>query len=167
MDGKIWVEFEEFSHQYCCTFQLMLYICLEDLYLYSVQFSSVVKSCPALCNPTDCSIPGFPVQHQLPELAQTHVHQVSDVIQLSHPMLSPSPPAFNLYQHQGLFQSVTSSHQVAKILELQLQHQSFQRIHRLSTHSAFAGETESKQTRKLTLWPSALLSKVSGFRRRL
>ena len=100
MDGKIWVEFEEFSHQYCCTFQLMLYICLEDLYLYSVQFSSVVKSCPALCNPTDCSIPGFPVQHQLPELAQTHIHRVGVAIQPSHPLSSPSSPAFSLCQHQ-------------------------------------------------------------------
>ena len=109
----------------------MLYICLEDLYLYSVEFSSVVKSCPTLCKPTDCSIPGFPVHHQLPELAQTHVHLVGDAIQPSHPMLSPSPPAFNLFQHQGLFQRFSSSYQVAKVLEFQLQHQSFQWIFRL------------------------------------
>ena len=68
----------------------------------SVQFSSVAQLCPNLCNPMDCSTPGFPVHHQLPELAQTYVHLVSDAIQPSHPLLSPSP-AFNLSQHQGLF----------------------------------------------------------------
>ena len=67
------------------------------------QFSSVAQSYPTLCNPMDCSTPGFPVHHQLPELAQTHVHRVSDAIQPSHPLLSTSPPAFNLSQHQGLF----------------------------------------------------------------
>ena len=72
----------------------------------------------------DCSTPGFPVHHQFPELAQTHVHHVSDAIQPSYPLLSTSPPAFNLSQHQGLFKWVSSSHQVAKVLELQLQHQS-------------------------------------------
>ena len=77
-------------------------------------------------NPMDCSTPGFPVLHQLPELTQTHVHRVSDTIQPSHPLSSPSPPAFNLSQHQGLFKWVSSSHQVAKVLEFQLQHQSFQ-----------------------------------------
>ena len=70
------------------------------------QFSSVVHLCPTLCNPMDCSTPGFPVHHQLLELAQTHVHQVGDAIQPSHPLSSPSPPAFNLSQHQGLFQGV-------------------------------------------------------------
>ena len=74
----------------------------------------------------DCSMPGFPVPHQLPELAQTYVHRLGDAIQPSHPLSSPSPPAFNLSQHQGLFQWVSCSHQVAKVLELQLQHQSFQ-----------------------------------------
>ena len=78
----------------------------------------------------DGSMPGLPVHHQLPELAQTHVHWVGDVIQPFHPLSPPSPPAFNLSQHQGLFQWVTSSCQVAKILELQLQHQSFQWIFR-------------------------------------
>ena len=73
----------------------------------------------------DCSTPGFPVHHQLPELAQTHLHRVSDAIQPSHPLSSPSPPAFNLFQHQGLFQWVSSSDRVAKLLEFQLQHQSF------------------------------------------
>ena len=71
----------------------------------------------------DCSMPGFPVQHQLPELAQTHVHRVDDAIQPSHPLSSPSPSAFRLSHHQGLFQGV-SSHQVAEVLELQRQHRS-------------------------------------------
>ena len=81
----------------------------------------------------DCSTPGLPVHHQLPGFTQTHVHWVSDAIQPFHPLSSPSP-AFNLSQHQGLFQWVSSSHQVAKLLEFQLQHQSFQwifRTHRL------------------------------------
>ena len=73
----------------------------------------------------DCSTPGSPALHHLPELALTHVHGVSDAIQPSHPLSSPSPPAFNLSQHQGLFQWVGSLHQVAKVLEFQLQHQSF------------------------------------------
>ena len=78
----------------------------------------------------DCSMPGLPVHHQLPELEQTHVHPVSDAMQPSHSLSSPSPPAFNLFQHQGLFKWVSSSHQVAKILEFQLQHQSFQWLFR-------------------------------------
>ena len=88
------------------------------------QFSRSV--CPTLCDPMDHSTPGLPVHHQLPEFTQTHVHWVSDAIQPSHPLSSPSPPAFNLSQHQGLFKWVSSSHQVAKVLEFQLQHQSFQ-----------------------------------------
>ena len=79
----------------------------------------------------DCSTPGFPVHHQFPELTQTHVHRVGDAIQPSHPLSFPSPPAFYLSLHQGLFQWVGSSHQVAKLLELQLQHQSFQWIFRV------------------------------------
>ena len=90
-----------------------------------VQFSSVPQSCPTLCDPVDCSTPGLPVHHQLLELAQTHVHRVGDAIQPSHPLSSPSP-AFSLSQLQGLFQWVSSSHQAAKVLEFQLQHQSFQ-----------------------------------------
>ena len=90
------------------------------------QFSSVTQSCPTFCNPMDCSTPGLPVHHQLPEFTQTHVHWVGDAIQPSHPLLSPSPPALNLSQHQGLFQWVSSLHQVAKVLEFQLQYQSFQ-----------------------------------------
>ena len=69
------------------------------------QFSSVTQSCPTLCSLMDCSIPGLPVHHQLPEFTQTHVHQVGDAIQPSHPLSSPSPPAFNLSQHQGVFKS--------------------------------------------------------------
>ena len=76
----------------------------------------------------DCSTPGLPVHHQLPELAQTHVHWVGDAIQPSHPLSSPSAPTFNLSQHQGLFKWVSSLHQVAKVLECQLQYQSFQWI---------------------------------------
>ena len=91
-----------------------------------VQFSSVAQSCPTLCDLMDCSTPGLPVHHQLLESTQTHVHWVGDAIQLSHPLSSPSPPAFNLSQDQGVFQWVSSSHQVAKVLQFQLQHQSFQ-----------------------------------------
>ena len=80
----------------------------------SVQFSSVAQSCPTLWDPMDCSTPGFPGHHQLPKLAQTHVHRVSDAIQSSHPLSSPSPPAFNLSQHQGLFQWISSSHRRPK-----------------------------------------------------
>ena len=78
----------------------------------------------------DCSTPGLPVHPQLPEFTQTHAHWVGEAIQPSHPLSSPSPPAFNLSQHQGLFKWVSSSHQVAKVLEFQLQHQSFQWIFR-------------------------------------
>ena len=86
----------------------------------SVQFSSVAQSCPTLCDPMNHSTPGLPVHHQLPEFTQTHVHRVSDAIQPSHPLLSPSPPAPNPSQHQGLFQWVNSSHEVVKVLEFQL-----------------------------------------------
>ena len=105
-------------------------ICAPRLYclsnIKSAQFSSVAQSCPTLCDTMNCSMPGLPVHHQLPEFTQTHVHWVSDSIQPSHPPLSPSPPACNLSQHQGLFKWVSSWHQVAQVLEFQLQHQSFQ-----------------------------------------
>ena len=94
--------------------------------IFQVQFSSVAQSCLTLCEPMNYSTPGFPVHHQLLELTQTHVLRVSDAIQPYHPLSSPSPPAFNLSQHQGLFQWVSALHQVAEVLELQLQHQSFQ-----------------------------------------
>ena len=86
----------------------------------SIQFSSVAQSCPTLCDPMNRSTPGLPVHHHLPEFTQTHVHQVSDAIQPSHPLSSHSPPAPNPWQHQSLFQRVNSSHEVAKVLELQL-----------------------------------------------
>jgi len=94
------------------------------------QFSSVAQSRPTLCHPVDRNKPGLPVHHQLPEFTQTHVLWVGDAIQPSHPLLSPSPPTLNLSQHQGLFKWVSSSHQVAKVLEFQLQCQSFQWIFR-------------------------------------
>ena len=106
--------------------QSLLYQCSAIWVGSRYTVSSVTQLCLTLCDPMDCSTPGFPVHHQLLELTQTHVHQVSDAIQLSHPLLSPSTPTFNLSQHQGLSQWVSSLHQVAKALEFQLQHQSFQ-----------------------------------------
>ena len=78
-------------------------------------FSSVTQSCPTLCDPMNCSTPGLPVHHQLPEFTQTHVQRVRDAIQPSHPLSSPSSPAPNPSQHQSLFQWVNSSHEVAKV----------------------------------------------------
>ena len=106
----------------------------------SQSVSSLAQSCPTLCNPKDCSSPAFPIHHQLLELAQVHVHQVDDAIQSSHPLSSPSPLAFNLSQHYGLFQWVSSSHQVARVLELQLQLQSFHprdRFHLTAVNNLF------------------------------
>ena len=97
-----------------------------DLYA----LSSVAQPHPTLCDPMGCRTPGFPIHHQLPEPTQTQVHRVGNAIQPSHPMSSPSPPTFNLLQHQGTFQWVRSSHQVAKVLEFQPQRQSFQWIFR-------------------------------------
>ena len=105
--------------------------CLKSSSTIHSQFSSVAQSCLTLCDPVHYSIPGFPVHHKYAVLAQTNVHWVGDAIQPSHPPLSPSPLAFNLSQHQGLFQWVSSSHQLTKVLEFQLQHQSFQWIFRL------------------------------------
>ena len=99
-------------------------------YIWEICMS--VQLCLILCDPMDCRMQGFPVHHQLPELAQTHVHRISDAIQPSHPLSSPFPPVFNLSQDQGLFQWVSSLHQVAKVLELQ--HQSFQWIFRTDLH---------------------------------
>ena len=92
----------------------------------SVQFSSVAQSCPTLCDPMNHSIPGIPVHCQLPEFTQIHMHRVGDAIQPSYPLSSTSPLASNPSQHQSLFQCVNSSHEVAKVLEFQPQHQSFQ-----------------------------------------
>ena len=115
--GKNWKGLHQINHSNHCWAKEN-----ESRLWVMVQFSSVqLLSCVAM----NCNMPGFPVYHQLPELAQTHVHRVGDAIQPSHSLLSPSPLAFNLFQHQGLFQRV-SSHQV----ELQLQHQSLQWIFR-------------------------------------
>ena len=95
-----------------------------------LQFSSVTQSCLTLCKHMYCSMPGLPVHHQLPEFTQTNVHWVGDATQPSRCLSSPSPPTFHLSQHQGIFQWVSSLHQVAKGLEFQLQHQSFQWIFR-------------------------------------
>ena len=112
------------SNTECC-----LVHCFNSVSMYCC-CCSVTKSCPPLCDPMDCR-PGFPVLHHLPEFAQTHAHWVSDAIQPSGPLLPPSPFAFNLSQRLGLFQWVSFSHQVAKVLELQFQHQSFQWIFRV------------------------------------
>ena len=96
------------------------------------QFSSVAQSCPTLCDSTDCCRPGLPVHHQIPSLTQTHVHGVSDVIQPSHPLSTPSP-AFN-FPRIRVFSNFSFSHQVAKVLEFQLQHPSFQWIFRTDFH---------------------------------
>ena len=106
-----------------CLYTHVMYMwdmCIFVWSILSVQFSSVSQSCPTLSDPMNCSIPCLPVHHQLPEFTQTHVHRVSDAIQPSHPLSSPSPPAPNPSQHQSLFQCVNSSHEVAKVLEFQL-----------------------------------------------
>ena len=108
----------QFSHSVVIT---------KDNFLFTyLDFPFSLHQC--LCDPLNCTTPGFPVHHQLPELAQTHVHRVGDAIQPTHPLSSSSPPTFNLSQYQGLFQWVSSPHQVTKVLELQLQ--SFQWIFR-------------------------------------
>ena len=94
---------------------------LEALALMYICCCSVAKLYPTLCDPMDCRMPDFPVLHHLPQFAQTHVHWVNDAIQPSHPLLSPSSPALNLSQQQGLFQRVSSSQSIgAKVLDLQL-----------------------------------------------
>ena len=98
----------------------------ESISVHNIQFSSVTQSCLTLCDPMNHSTPGLPVHHQLLESTQTHAHWVGDAIRPSYPLSSPSPPALSLFQHQGLFKWVSSSHQVAKVLEFQLQHPSFQ-----------------------------------------
>ena len=99
---------------------------LENVSGSSVQFSSVAQSSPTLCDPMNHSTPGFPVHHKLPEFTQTHAHRVGDAILPSHHLSSPSSPAPSPSKHQGLFQWVNPSHEVAKVLEFQLQHQFFQ-----------------------------------------
>jgi len=107
-----------------CLWVLVIYPSIS--FACSLQFSSVTQSCPTLCDLKNRSTLGFPVHHQLPEFTQTHVHRVSDAMQPSHPLSSPSPPALNPPQHQRLFQWVNSLHEMAKVLEFQPQHQSFQ-----------------------------------------
>ena len=92
----------------------------------SLQFSLLTQLCPTLWDPMNCSTPDLPIDHQLLEFTQTHVHWVGDAIQPSHPLLSPSPPAPNPSQHQGLLQWINFSHEVVKVLEFHFQHQSFQ-----------------------------------------
>ena len=99
---------------------------MQDNWPSLTEFSSVAQPCPTLCDPMDCSMPGFPVHHQLPESTHTHLHWVGDAIQPFYPLSSPSPPTFKLSHYQGLFKWVSSSHWVAQVLEFQLQHQSFQ-----------------------------------------
>ena len=133
-----------------------------DLYYLSVQFIQLFLT---LCHPMDSSTPGFPVYHQFPEFTQTHVHRVGDAIQLSHPLLSFSP-AFNLSQNQGLLKWVSSSHQVAKVLEFQFHHQSFQWIFRtdflqdwlIGSPCSLRDSQESSPTsqfKSIILWHSA------------
>ena len=107
-----WFQVGKGIHQGC-----ILSPCLFNLY---AEFSSVAQSCPTLCDPMNLSMSGLPVHHHFPELTQTHVHQVRNAIQPSHPWSSPSPPTLNPSQHQSLFQCFNSSHEVAKVLELQL-----------------------------------------------
>ena len=128
----------------------------------TVQFSSVTQLCPTLCKPMDCSTPGLPVHHQLPEFTQTHVQRVNDAIQSSHSRSSPSPPTFNLFQHQGLFKWVSSLHQVAKVLECQLQHQSIQWVFR--TDFLYNGLVASPYNPRLSRL-SRVLSRLSRLSR--
>ena len=104
----------------CCTPETITTL------LISCQFSSVAQSCLTLCDPMNGSRPGLSIHHQLSESTQTHIHWVGDAIQPSHPLSSPSPPALNPSQHQGLLKWVCSPYHVAKVLEFQLQYQSFQ-----------------------------------------
>ena len=134
-----------------------------------LQFNSVTQSCPTLCDPMNRSMPGLPLHHQLLEFTQTHILRVSDAIQPSHPLSSPSPPAPNPSQHQSLFQRVNSSHEVAKVLEFQLQHQPFQKNTQAGSHQAesrqcFAGEPGSSQ-QSLSSYGNHNLTTKDGVRR--
>ena len=115
-----WTDWLNWPRSYNCLLLYLLYLissCLSNhltvTALGSVQFISVAQSCPTLCDPMTRSTPGLPVHHQLPEFTQTHVHRVGDAIQPSYPLSSASPPAPNPSQHQGVFQWVHSSHEVA------------------------------------------------------
>ena len=134
------------------------------LSFWSPKYSSVAQSCPTLCDPMDCGTPGFPVLHHLPEFVLTHVHWVGNTIQLSQTLSCPSPPAFNLSQHQGIFQWVSCSRQVAKVLELPLQHQFFQWIFRVDFHLGLTvlvsllSEGVSRVFSSTTVWKHQFLS---------
>ena len=117
------------------------------------QFSSIAQSCPTLCKPMDCSTPGLPIHHQHREFTQIHAHWVGNAIQPSHPLSSPSPTTFNLSQHQGLFQWVSSSHQVVKVLEFQLQHQSFQWIFRTDLNWLVGSPCSPRDSQESSLTP--------------
>ena len=118
-----WSLISVFTHRAFHTYMCLL----GGSYSCSVQFSSVAQSCPILCDPMNRSTPGLPVHHQLLEFTETQVHWVSDAIQPSHPLSSPSPPAPKPSQHHSLLQWFNYSHEMAKVLEFQLQHHSFQR----------------------------------------
>ena len=129
----------------------------------AISCCSVTQSCLTLCSLMDCRMSGFPVLHHLPELAQTHVHWISDVIQPSHPLSSLSPPSFNRAQHQGLFQWVGSSHQVPRLLKFQLQHLSFQWLisfrtdwlDLLAVQGTLKSLLQHHSSKVSILWPSA------------
>ena len=112
--------YEVHSWVFCALIIIMSLIAFLKFHLYNYLFSSVAQSCPTLCDPMNCSTPGLPVHHHLPEFTQTQVHRVGDAIQPSHPLSSPSPPAPNPSQHQILFQWVNSSHEVAQVQKFQL-----------------------------------------------
>ena len=121
-----------FLRKFCCCIAVYNVVLVSGVQQSEsvICYCSVAKSCPPLCDYMDCNTPGFPVIHHLLEFAQIHVHLFSDAIQPFHPLSPPSPPAFNLSQHQGFFQWVSSLHQIAKVLECQLENQSFQWIFR-------------------------------------
>ena len=122
----LWICFKVFALTKCIKDDNNSYSECAKCFRNIIRFRSVVQSCLTLYDPMNRSTSGFPVYHQLPETTQTHVHCVGDAIQPSHPLSSPSTPALNLSQHQGLFKWVSYLHQVDKVLEFQLQHQSFQ-----------------------------------------
>ena len=122
----------------------------------SVQFSSVSQSCPTCCDPMNRSTPGLPVHHQLPEFTQTYIHWVGDAIQPSHPLSSPSPPAPNPSQHQSLFKWVNSSHEVAKVLEFQLQHHSW--LDLLAVQGTLKSLLQHHSSKASILWRSAFFT---------
>ena len=142
----------------CVCVCIYIYMCIQQ------SVSSVTQSYLTLCDPLDCNTPGLPIHRQLQEFTQTHVHWVGHTIQTSHPLSSPSPPAFNLSQHQGLFKWVNSSHQVAKVLEFQLQHQSFQWIFRTNfLYNGLVGSTCSPWDSQESPTPTPQFKSINSF----